>query len=128
MRSRWAQARSASATFDCTSCSPCATKEAAMKRTVALGDVHLTRGTPAHVARDVARFLDAHRGERVLFTGDVLDLSADAPHAETKRAHERVLAHPEIARAMAEHLDAEGELFWVAGNHDAAVGSEGFAS
>ena len=99
-----------------------------MKRTVALGDVHLTRGTPAHVGRDVARFFDVHRGQRVLFTGDVLDLSADAPHAETKRAHERVLAHPEVARAMAEHLDAGGELFWVAGNHDAAVGSEGFAS
>lgn len=98
-----------------------------MRRTVALGDVHLTRATPAHVTDDVARFFRAHRGERILFTGDVLDLSADAPHLEPARAHEGVLAHPEIARAMAEHLDAEGELYWVAGNHDAAVGEPDFA-
>ncbi len=97
-------------------------------RTVALGDVHLTRGAPAHVVGDVARFFDAHRGHRVLLTGDVLDLSADAPHAETKRAHERLLAHPDVARAMATHLDVGGEIFWVAGNHDAAVGCEGFAA
>ena len=35
-----------------------------MRRTVALGDIHLTRNSPASVVDDVARFFDEHRGDR----------------------------------------------------------------
>jgi predicted phosphodiesterase len=99
-----------------------------MRRTLVLGDVHLTRDAPAIVANDLARFFTANRGERILFSGDVLDLSADAPHVDATYAHEKLLAHPALTRAMAEHLDSGGDIFWAAGNHDSAVGAPGFAS
>lgn len=98
-----------------------------MRRTLVLGDVHLTRETPPNVVADLGRFFTANRGERILLTGDVLDLSADAPHVEASRAHERLLQHPALAEAVAEHLEQGGELFWTAGNHDAAVGARGFS-
>jgi predicted phosphodiesterase len=96
-------------------------------RTLVLGDVHLTRQTPVAVVNDLARFFTANRGERILLTGDVLDLSADAPHVDATKAHEKLLAHPVLTAAMAEHLDHDGEIFWAAGNHDSAVGAPGFA-
>ncbi len=99
-----------------------------MRRTLILGDIHLTRETPPHVVGDLARFFAANRGERILLSGDVLDLSADAPHVDAAYAHEKLLAHPAITRAMAEHLFWGGEIFWAAGNHDSAVGAPGFAS
>ncbi|MEO7109989.1 MAG: metallophosphoesterase, partial [Polyangiaceae bacterium] len=92
-----------------------------MRRTFVLGDVHLTREAPAALVNDLARFFTANRGERILFTGDVLDLSADAPHVDAKKAHEKLLAHPVLTEALAEHLEHDGEIFWAAGNHDAAV-------
>jgi hypothetical protein len=56
-----------------------------------------------------------------------LDLSADAPHLDAAYAHEKLLAHPVLTKAMAEHLGDDGEIFWTAGNHDSAVGAPGFA-
>ncbi|HEX7666279.1 MAG TPA: metallophosphoesterase, partial [Polyangiaceae bacterium] len=91
-----------------------------MRRTVALGDIHLTRNSPASVVDDVARFFDEHRGDRVLFTGDVLDLSADVDA--------KIDMHPKVAMALAAHLEGGGEIFWVAGNHDAPVAEPGFAA
>jgi hypothetical protein len=98
-----------------------------MRPTFALGDVHLTQAAPAPLVDDLARFFTANRGARILLTGDVLDLSADAPHVDASICHEKLLAHPKLTKAMAEHLDHDGEIFWAAGNHDAAVGAPGFA-
>lgn len=88
--------------------------------TLALGDLHLTRSSPASVVADVARFFRENRGARVLFTGDVLDLSADAEAA--------VDMHPAVAKALAAHLEDDGEVFWVAGNHDARVAAPEFSA
>jgi predicted phosphodiesterase len=96
-------------------------------RTLVLGDIHLTRESPAALVNDLARFFTVNRGERILLTGDVLDLSADAPHLDAAYAHEKLLAHPTLTKAMAEHLTHDGEIFWTAGNHDSAVGAPGFA-
>lgn len=97
-----------------------------MRRTIVLGDVHLTTKTPAAVGRDLARLVAAHPGERIVACGDLFDVSADLPDEPPVRAMRAALeAHPEARRAIATHLDRDGELLLLAGNHDAFVGAPG---
>jgi hypothetical protein len=97
------------------------------RRTVVLGDLHLTRYTPRAVTGDLARLLGAHPGARVVVAGDLFDLSADDPRARRDHAVERAIAaHPVARAALAEHVDRGGELWLCGGNHDAEVGAEGY--
>ena len=94
-------------------------------RTVAIGDLHLSSHTPREVASDAAALVRQHRGDRIVFVGDLLDLSADVPRVPSSRAIEEGLgAYPELCRALAEHVDAGGELRFVAGNHDPELGGD----
>lgn len=90
---------------------------------IVIGDLHLTRHTPAAVSADLARLLAAHAGEPVVLAGDFIDLSTDAPHAERREAIEGVFAvHEHARRALGRHLDGGGELILLGGNHDADLG------
>jgi UDP-2,3-diacylglucosamine pyrophosphatase LpxH len=94
-----------------------------MKRTIAFGDLHLVRETPAEVIDDVVAVVREHAGERLAFVGDVFDLSADQPGVERGRALESAWeAQPRVRRALAEHVERGGELWLLGGNHDAALG------
>lgn len=95
------------------------------KRTIIVGDLHLTRETPKAVRADLVRLLSAHPGSRFVVAGDLFDLSADG----TRKSFDEPLAAavgamPEVGRALAEHLDRDGEIWLVSGNHDAEVGEE----
>ena len=96
-------------------------------RTLVLGDLHLTRQTPRAVSDDLACLLASHPGERVVFAGDLFDLSAESPKRPHEGAMRDVLAHHAAAGpALARHLDGGGELWLVGGNHDADVAIEVF--
>jgi predicted phosphodiesterase len=89
-------------------------------RTLVLGDLHVSSHTPPEVSHDLTRLLEAHRAARVIFAGDFFDLSAD-PGMTVRGALE---AHPEVARALDEHVDRGGQLVWLAGNHDHGISTE----
>ncbi|NUO50613.1 MAG: hypothetical protein HOV80_17300 [Polyangiaceae bacterium] len=92
-------------------------------RTIAVGDLHLVRDTPKGVVDDAVRLLQDHPGARIVFLGDLFDLSADHPGAEKGPAlKQAVETHAPFARALGEHVDRGGELWIVGGNHDAAAG------
>jgi UDP-2,3-diacylglucosamine pyrophosphatase LpxH len=96
-------------------------------RTIALGDLHLSRATPKPVGEAFARLLDAHAGTRVIVAGDLFDFSADHPTSDLRAS---LGAHPSARAALARHLDrphAGGALWLASGNHDADVGTGGFA-
>lgn len=97
------------------------------RRTLVLADLHLTRHTPRAVSADLARLVRAHPGARLVFAGDLFDLSADDPGRERPRAvRETLEALPEARAAFAEHLDRGGELWMAGGNHDADVADDAF--
>ncbi|WP_437534284.1 hypothetical protein WME79_09155 [Sorangium sp. So ce726] len=97
------------------------------RRTVVLADLHLVRQTPRDVTADLARFVEAHRGARIVVAGDLFDLSSESPWMPRPRAlREALLAHPTARAALAEHLDRGGELWLAGGNHDAEVGAPDF--
>lgn len=98
-------------------------------RTAVLADLHLMRRTPAKLTRDIVSFVDGQRGNRIVFAGDLLDLSAESDRVPSEKGIAEVLgAHPIIRRAFGEHLDHGGELWFVAGNHDAEVAAADFRS
>lgn len=96
------------------------------RRTIVLADLHLTRDTPRRIAGTLVRFLDAHRGCRLLIAGDFFDFCAEFP---TSPSPQRIFsAHEDLMFAFRAHFDAEGELFVVVGNHDWAMTSPSFAT
>jgi UDP-2,3-diacylglucosamine pyrophosphatase LpxH len=98
-------------------------------RTVVLADLHLVRQTPREVTDDLARFVAAHAGARIVVAGDLFDLSSESPRMPRPRAlREALAAHPTARAALAAHVDRGGELWLAGGNHDAEVGAPGFAS
>lgn len=88
--------------------------------------MHLTRGTGAGVVADLVRVVRDHGGARIVFVGDLFDMSAESPAPE--HARDVLGAHPELREALGRHVDAGGSVWLVAGNHDAEVGVPGFAS
>ncbi|MCC6522448.1 MAG: hypothetical protein IT373_07290 [Polyangiaceae bacterium] len=96
-----------------------------MARTLVLGDLHLTRTSPAALADDLGRLCAGHPGARLVLTGDVFDFAADAPHAPRERCLEALLlAQPTVRRALGEHVSRGGSVTFVGGNHDAALATE----
>ncbi len=92
-------------------------------RTLVLGDLHLVRDTPQGVVDDLVRLLAAHRGARLVFAGDLFDLSADHPGQDRRSALRGALdAQPRVVAALREHVELGGELWLLGGNHDAALG------
>jgi len=89
-------------------------------RTLVLADLHLTRGGPRAAGIDLAALVRAHPGARVVFAGDLFDLSAEHPRPSVAEA---LAAQPEVTRAFGEHVERGGELWLAAGNHDADVAS-----
>ncbi|WP_050433952.1 metallophosphoesterase [Chondromyces crocatus] len=97
------------------------------RRTVVLADLHLVRSTPPEVSQDLARLLAEHAGSRVVFAGDLFDLSSESPGMARPRALREALGvHAIVRSALAEHVDRGGELWLVGGNHDAEVGEDDF--
>jgi len=87
-----------------------------------LGDLHLTRQTPAVVAADAADVVRAHPGARIIIAGDLLDLSVDAPKASRERAIQQTFeALPNVRAALGQHLESGADLWLVGGNHDADI-------
>lgn len=98
------------------------------RRTIVLGDLHIVRDTPQGVIDDLVRVVEEHRGTRLVFAGDLFDLSADHPGKDRKLALEESFAsQPRVRAALREHLDKDGELWLIGGNHDAAVGDPAHA-
>ncbi|MEO6572974.1 MAG: hypothetical protein ABIP89_03985, partial [Polyangiaceae bacterium] len=99
-------------------------------RTLVLADLHLTRSTPSKVTNDLATLVESHPGSRIIFAGDLLDLSAEAPPHGTRApsAEEALASHPAVRTALGRHLDGGGELWLAGGNHDAEVGRHGFSA
>lgn len=95
------------------------------RRTLVLADLHLTRHTPEAVSRDLVRLVETHPGSRIVFAGDLFDLSAETPVPRDRGIEEGLRRYPAVARALAEHVDRGGELCTVSGNHDAELGAEG---
>lgn len=96
-------------------------------RSIVLGDLHLVRHTPRAVTRDLASLIAEHPGDRLVFVGDLLDLSSDMPKVPRREAVAAALgAHPEARSALANHLDRGGEIWLVGGNHDADIGRSSF--
>jgi len=96
------------------------------RRTVVLADLHLTRHTPSATVEALERFLTDHAGARIVFDGDLFDLSVESPQRREESLDEALLAHPPVRSALAGHVDRGGELWLVAGNHDAEIGGSGF--
>jgi hypothetical protein len=103
-------------------------------RTLVLSDLHLVPGGSSALSADLAGLVGAHPGARLIFLGDLFDLPAAAPrrpHRETVVAALGASAGPTSVRAaLARHVDsvdAGGELWLLGGNHDAEVGTPGFA-
>jgi UDP-2,3-diacylglucosamine pyrophosphatase LpxH len=98
-------------------------------RTVVLADLHVVRETPHAVTDDLARLVSAHPGARLVFAGDLFDLPASTPQRPPREKVAAALgAHPAAREALARHLDGGGELWLLGGNHDAEVGTPGFAA
>jgi predicted phosphodiesterase len=96
-----------------------------VKRTIVVGDLHLSRGAPKKVGDAFAKLLGDHPGSRVVVCGDFFDFSADHP---TSSVEDALGAHPLAKKSLAEHVERGGELWLAAGNHDSEVGSGDFAS
>lgn len=96
-------------------------------RTIVLADLHLIRETPGVVTSDLARLVAAHPGARIVFAGDLFDLSSTMPRRPKSEAVVEALeAHPEARAALGRHVDTGGELWLLGGNHDAEVGTAEF--
>jgi predicted phosphodiesterase len=75
----------------------------------------------------LARLVEAHPGARIVFAGDLFDLSSSMPRRPKAEAvAEALAAHPEAGAALGRHVDQGGELWLLGGNHDAEVGSSDF--
>lgn len=101
--------------------------------TLVLGDIHLFRETRREVVRDLVAVLRRHAGARVVFSGDLLDLSAEGARTSQDASPLRasldgLRAHPALFAALGEHVERDGELWLVAGNHDAEVGADAFGA
>jgi UDP-2,3-diacylglucosamine pyrophosphatase LpxH len=101
-----------------------------MARTIVVADIHLTKAAPAALVADLVRVVEAHPGDRIVFDGDLFDLSAE-PDAHADRAaavHQVLDVHATFRDALARHVagpaSSAGALWFVAGNHDAEVGTE----
>lgn len=93
-------------------------------RTLVLGDLHLSSHTPKAVARDLVALVEQNAGARLMFVGDFFDLSAETPRVSSDRAIASGFgAHPEMTRALAEHVDRGGALVFLGGNHDPELGA-----
>lgn len=101
-------------------------------RTLVLSDLHLVHdvhSSASALAADLARLVAAHPGTRLVFLGDFFDPPAVYPRLPHRQAAgEALRAHPGVRAALGRHLDTGGELWLVGGNHDAEVGTEGFAA
>ncbi len=94
-------------------------------RTLVLGDLHLSTHTALSASTDLVRLLEAHRGSRVIFAGDFFDLSAEADALPRDRALEAGFTrHTHVANALAEHLERDGEVVWLSGNHDYEIAED----
>jgi UDP-2,3-diacylglucosamine pyrophosphatase LpxH len=93
-------------------------------RTLVIGDLHLAKGTPKAVSAALARLLDAHPATRLVVAGDLFDFSADHPQSSVE---DTLGAHASARTALARHLDRDGEIWLVGGNHDSEVSTAGFA-
>ncbi|MFO0617791.1 MAG: metallophosphoesterase, partial [Polyangiaceae bacterium] len=93
-----------------------------MRPTLAVGDLHLVRDGSAATSSDLTRLVREHPGSRLAIAGDLFDLSADFPGESPLVALRHALAASPLIPALGEHVDRGGELWWVAGNHDAPIG------
>jgi UDP-2,3-diacylglucosamine pyrophosphatase LpxH len=93
-------------------------------RTLVLGDLHLSTHAPRGASADLALLLEAHRGARVVFAGDFFDLSAEVGASHSRSVAAGFAAHPRVTQALAEHVEHDGEIVWLSGNHDCEIGED----
>lgn len=94
-----------------------------MSRTLVVGDLHLAKDTPKTVSLALSRLLEGHPASRLVVAGDLFDFSADHPRSSLE---DTLGIHADARRALARHLDRDGELWLVSGNHDSEVSSADF--
>lgn len=98
-------------------------------RTIVLADLHLVGQTPKPLGDDLAALVEGHRGARIVLCGDLFDLPSEMPNVARDKALGSALgAQPRVRAALAEHVERDGELWLVSGNHDAEVGAPDFKS
>src|SRR5688572_12036619 len=87
-----------------------------------VSDVHLARAKKQAVGRDLARLVRDHAGFEIVLDGDTFDLSVDPPaRAPAESVAEILAAHSDLTDALRTHVEKDGRVTFVAGNHDAAV-------
>ncbi len=93
-------------------------------RTLVLGDLHLSTHAPEGAKADLVALVEAHRGARIVFAGDFFDLSAEVATSQSRSVSAGFSAHPHVAQALAEHVERDGEVVWLSGNHDCEIGED----
>lgn len=90
---------------------------------VVLGDLHLVRESKPAVIASLATVFAEHPRARIVFAGDLFDLSADQAGHPAGVALARAFAEqPIFVELVREHVRHGGEVWFTSGNHDAALG------
>ncbi len=94
----------------------------AIRPLVIASDVHLSHGASHDAAHALSRLILEHAGHEIVLSGDIFNLSCDAPRRDPMASVVDMLRpHAELRAAMRGHLAAGSPLTLLAGNHDAAV-------
>lgn len=89
-------------------------------------DVHLEPTGSDRSASRLARLLGMHPGHELVLAGDIFNLSLDVPSRDPgESAVSTLLAYPELASAIKQHVASGHPVTFIAGNHDAGVVSPG---
>ncbi len=91
---------------------------------VIVSDLHLDPGGDTAVTRELAALIEAFPGHEVLLNGDVLNLSTQRAGFDPAEAiAEFCSGKAELLRALSRHLGRGDAVTFLAGNHDAVLGS-----
>ncbi len=94
----------------------------AIRPLVIASDVHLSHGSSRDAAGALSRLISAHGGYEIVLSGDIFNLSSDAPGREPMSSVLDMLRpHAELRSALRSHLASGAPVTLLAGNHDAAV-------
>lgn len=95
---------------------------------VVLSDLHLAHGGGGSeaTAAAVTGLVRRSAGLEIVLAGDVFGLSSDPKGRDPRESVATLVkARPELAAALRSHLEGQGRLTLLAGNHDAALGDAG---
>lgn len=85
-------------------------------------DTHLSLHHGQSTGEALAQILTQYPTAELILAGDVFDLSLEPAHKDITQSLEEFLsAHPELSRALTEHMQRGSPVTFVPGNHDATL-------